>query len=757
MSSNKNGEEIDFRKLILHYVATSDYRPCRTKEMARYLGVRKDDIETFRTTIGILKDEHKLKRDERNCWIASEGAAPDKFVDGMLRVTRAGNGFLIPDDPTIDDLYIGENYLGAALDGDKVRVRIDSPSGVGYRHFARVVEVIERGTPRFVAVVTDRMTALPEDPKNPYEYKLKNPPAGLRPDTKVIVDTIAFPGDGKEPEGKVVEILGPAGEPDTETAAILAGFQAPGPFPESVKQEVRNIAASNPLHDRAGRLDITKTITVTIDPDTARDFDDALSYEIKPDGTIRVGVHIADVSHFVRPGSELDREALERSTSIYLPGRVIPMLPEELSNDLCSLRPREDRFTKTVFIDYDSEGNRKDYHIHRTVICSRRRMTYNEVKLLLTNDEAAAQFDDPELLQVLRGMNDLAQKIRAKRIKNGSIELNMKEYYIILDAEGNATGMALSEHDFSHELVEEYMLAGNVCLAEWAHQNGLPALHRIHESPAEDSMNELADFLNASGYVFKPPFRRERIQEVVKKALDRPEEHAINLAILKSFKQAVYGPAADRGHFALNFPHYMHFTSPIRRYPDLQLHQALDAVFTGGADKLPKKLRKAPEPGGKKLELLGLHCSGRERRAMKIEEAVKDFRRLELLQKSSEREFMAVITGIRKFGVFVEIKDYFVEGMLPRLMIEKKGYSTKEVVPNAKLKHRDDRPGFHLGQEVRVRIVKIDLAARVCDMELVDVPRARTAPVASEGASAHDAAPAHDHTSNKSEKKRRRR
>lgn len=722
-SGREAGEAYDYEKLILHLVAASDYRPCRTKEMARELGIPKGEIEAFRAACGRLKDHGKIARNDRNCWVAGSGANPPKFVDGLLRVTRAGNGFLIPDDPAIEDLYIGENYLGAALDGDKVRVRLDTPTGVGYRHFGRVVEVIERGTPRFVAIITDQLTARPEDPKNPFEYKILNAPAGLKSDTKVILDTVSFPGDGKEPAGKVVEILGPAGAPDTETAAILASFQAPGPFPESVKQEVRNIAASNPLHDREGRLDITRTITVTIDPDTARDFDDALSYEVRPDGVIRVGVHIADVSHFVKPGSELDREALDRSTSIYLPGRVIPMLPEELSNDLCSLRPREDRFTKTVFIDYAPDGTRKDFQIHRTVICSRRRMTYNEVKLLLSNEEAAAQFDDPELLEVLRGMNTLAQKIRRRRIENGSIELNMKEYYILLDEEGNASGMALSEHDFSHELVEEFMLAGNICLAEWAHNNGLPALHRIHESPDEDSTNELADFLNASGYVFKPPFRRDRIQEVIKKACGKPEEHAINLAILKSFKQAVYGPASDRGHFALNFPHYMHFTSPIRRYPDLQLHQALDAVFTSGADKLPKKLRKAPEQGGKKLEMLGLHCSGLERRAMKIEEAVKDFRRLELLLKSTEREFMAVVTGIRKFGIFVEIENYFVEGMLPRMMVEKKGFSTREVVPNAKLRHRDDRPGFHLGQEVKVKIVRIDLSSRMCDMELIEVPR----------------------------------
>lgn len=722
-----NDAEKDYAKLILDCVFSSAYQPMRTKELEKQLGVAKKDFDKFEDALHKLKRDGKVVHRDSSRWFPG-GDGNKRCLVGTLRVTRAGNGFLLPDDPTEDDLYIGEEYLGAGLDGDKVRVQVDSPSGKGFRHFGRVVEVVERGTPRFVAVVTDALTVRPEDPKNTFDYTLIDPPAGLKPGYKVIVDTIVFPGEGAQAQGRIVEILGPGGVPDTETAAILAGFQAPGPFPEEVKEQVRSIAASHPMRDRSGREDFTKILTVTIDPDTARDFDDALSIERLPDGMFRVGVHIADVSHFVVPGSALDEEALDRSTSIYLPGRVIPMLPEELSNDLCSLRPNEDRFTKTVMIEYSPEGKRQGYHIYRSIIHSRRRMTYNEVKVLLSNEEAAAAFEDKELLDALRQMNDLAQKLRRARIANGSIELNMKEFIILLDEEGNASGMAQSEHDFSHELVEEFMLEGNRCVAEWAHENGLPALHRIHESPADDSINELADFLTASGYMFKPPFRRDRLQSVIEKAKNRPEEHAINLAILKSFKQAVYGPASDRGHFALNFPHYMHFTSPIRRYPDLQLHQQLDRAFAQSGEKLPKKAHKSLGKGGKELEMLGLHTSGRERRAMKIEEAVKDFRRLELLLASKDREFLAVITGIRKFGVFVEIENYFVEGMLPRWMIEKKGFSTKEVVPNTKKKNRDDRPGFHLGQEVRVKITKIDLTARSCEMELVEVCKSHPKP-----------------------------
>ncbi len=709
-----------FKKMILDYTAHSDYQPCRTKEMARYLGVAKSDLEIFRAALRSLKQERLVVRLRGSRW---GGREQEKIISGIIKITRSGNGFLIPDDPSIDDLYIGEDYLGTALDGDKVEVSIDAPKGQGFRHFGRVVAVIERAMPRFVAIIEKDMTARPEDPKNPFTYVIEDAPANLKPETKVILDTTRFPGESEQPAGKIVEILGPAGEPDTETAAILASYKAPGPFPQEVKDEVRHLAASNPMKERKGRLDLTKLITVTIDPDTARDFDDALSIEVNERGNFVVGVHIADVSHFVSVGTELNEEARDRSTSIYLPGRVIPMLPEELSNDLCSLRPDEDRFSKTVFIEYSPEGKRLAYHIHRSTIHSRRRMTYNEVKVLLSDESKAEDFEDQELLLRLRHLNTLAQILRKQRMDNGSLELNMQEYYIIIDEEGNASGMALSEHDFSHELVEEFMLAANCCVAEWAHENGLPVLHRVHDAPDEESTMELADFLNASGYVFKPPFKRERLQQVIDKAHNKPEEHSINLAILKSFKQAVYAPNSDLGHFALNFPHYLHFTSPIRRYPDLQLHQMLDSVFSESGDKLPKKLKKASKPGGKKLENLGLHCSGLERRAMKIEEAVKDFRRLELLQKSDEREFMAVVTGIRKFGVFVEIENYFVEGMLPRWMIEKKGYSTREVTPNAKKsKHGKNAPGFHLGQEVRVRITQINLSARTCEMELVEVP-----------------------------------
>ncbi len=708
----------EYQEAILKLVKSDSYTPMRTKEISRHLGLPKHARTNFQEAIKDLKRRHKIMKVRGSKWVLPDQG---EHISGTLRVTRSGCGFLIPDDSSKDDVFIGEENLLNALDGDKVLISIDSPKGKGFRHYGTVQEIIERASPRFVAIITQEMTAEPEDIRNPYTYIIEEPPKDLKPETKVIFETTIYPDNIENPRGKVIEVLGPAGAPDTEIAAILASFNAPGDFPEEVKDEVYRLGDSNPFADKSNRLDLTEDITVTIDPETARDFDDALSITKNKDGTYKVGIHIADVSHFVRPAGIIDEEARSRSTSIYLPGRVIPMLPEELSNDLCSLRPQEERFTKSVFIDYSPEGEVLDYKIYRSVIKSTRRMTYPEVKHLLSDEDAGKAFEEKEILEVLVNLNELAQVLRHNRVEKGSLELNMAEYVIIFNENDEVIGMDPVEHDFSHQLVEEFMLAANISVARWCHENGLPVLHRIHESPTDEALEELAEFLTSSGYPFKPPLRRDRLQAILNTVKGKPEEHSINLSILKSFKQAVYGPDSNIGHFALNFPHYLHFTSPIRRYPDLYLHQALDAVFDAKGNKLPKKTHRHLETDIKDLIQLGIHTSGMERRAMKIEEGVKDFRKLELLQKSSEKDFDAVVTGIRKFGIFVEIKDYFVEGLLPRKMVENMGYSTKEVVPSRGKKNSNPERGFHLGQLVRVKVTKIDLSARSCQLRLMKV------------------------------------
>ncbi len=775
-TGSKQDKSAQYEKALRKLLASPEYKPMRSRDMAYLLNIPHKQFYDFRGVLEDLKEEGLVVRGTDARFRRPD--QEEKLLVGTVDIAMAGHAFLLPEDPDEPDVFIPPDRLLDAFDGDKVQVRVVEPfaggrggrNGRGDRRTSgEVVAVVERARTRLVATMLKNGKAVVEDPRNRYEFAIHLSPdasaksasqaaksarlrrnaakagklvtaasvrlkvgegATLPPTgTKVLIEVTSWPLDPKGPQAEVVEVLGPSGDPDTETAAILAENDAPGPFPDDLLHEARRLVRDLPPEEVIGRLDVRGEICCTIDPQDARDFDDALGIKQNPDGSLIVDVHIADVAHYVTPGSLLDEEARDRSTSIYLPERVIPMLPEEISNDICSLRPQEDRPAKTVRLHYHPDGDRIGYSIHRSIIRSRRRFTYEEVRDLISQPELAAAFDDQELLERVKLLHGLAMNLRQRRLDGGAIELNLAEHRVVIDGDGKAVAMEKVEHDFSHQLVEEFMLAANRALAEWAAANGLPALHRMHPPPKEERVEELAEYLTASGYKFKPPFQRRKLMEVIKKAAGKPEEHAINLMILKSFQQATYGPDPDVGHFALNFSKYMHFTSPIRRYPDLYLHQMLDRAFANGAakaNKLPKKLRKLVRVDADNLEQLGYHTSSRERRAMRIEEEVKDFRRLELLSRAKDREFDAVVTGIKRFGIFVEIVGYFVESMIPKVALAKKGFSTREELPpqvagKKKLERQSmaGDPGFHIGQLVRVRVRQVDLAARQCELDFL--------------------------------------
>jgi ribonuclease R len=760
--------------------------------MARDLGIAPEDFHDFRQVLEYLRQDGLVIRGKDARWhLAGKAPRPrtvtkkprwhmpakerrleldddvdvgDKILEGTIDITLSGNAFLLPDNPTDPDVFLSPDAILDAFDGDRVRVVVKTDSR---RPYGLVKAVLARANPRVVARILPSGKAVTEDPRNHYEFNLvpspdaptrsasqaaksqrrrriagegsrgdsgrystpggivEPPPAGQ----KVLMEVVSWPASPEGPRARIVEILGPAGDPDTETASILAGYNAPGPFPPEVLQAARTLARSGKVDLTTGRLDLTGAVTLTIDPVDARDFDDALSISPGKNGVMIVDVHIADVSHYVQPGTPLDLEARERATSIYLPERVLPMLPEELSNDVCSLRPGEVRPVKTVRLHFDAKGNRTSYSIHRSLIRSRHRFTYEEVRDLLNQPSLGRDFPDPEVWESLQALHELASRIREKRLAHDTVELNLAEYRVVIDAHGLAQGLEAVEHDFSHQLVEEFMLAANRAVAEWAAANGLPVLHRQHPSPKEDRLAELSEYLTASGYVFKPPFNRHKLVKVVAAARGTPEEHAINLMILKSFQQAVYGPDPDIGHFALVFSKYLHFTSPIRRYPDLHLHQMLDRAFTeAGSERLPKRLSHLVQ-AGEDLAKLGQHTSARERRAMRIEEEVKEFRRLELLSRATNRDYQAVVTGVKKFGVFVEVAGFFVESLLPRVDLARHGFSTRLELPplavkDGKKPKKERRvfagdPGFHIGQTVRVRVKKIDLSSRRLELDFL--------------------------------------
>ncbi|MCC8167094.1 MAG: RNB domain-containing ribonuclease [Planctomycetes bacterium] len=768
--SKDHSKDAEYEQAIRAFISSPEYRPMRSRDISYALGYTKKEFPAFRGVLEVLRQNDEVQRGRDSRW-----RLPRKETElvGDIDIAMAGHGFVIPENREDPDVFVPPDKLLDAFDGDTVRVKVSESERNGERRLSgRVVEVIKRARTRIVAKMIPRHRALVEDPRNQYEFALEYSPeaparsasqaaksqrrrrnaerAGLDatkasvrltvsddselppPGQKVLIEVLAWPLSQGGARAVIVEVLGPSGDPDTETAAILAENGAPGPFPEEVVHEARRLERDLTPAELAGRLDCTGDLTCTIDPVDARDFDDALGLRVDADGNYIVDVHIADVAHYVTPKSILDEEARDRSTSIYLPERVIPMLPEEISNDICSLRPLEVRPAKTVRLKYTPEGDRVGYTIHRSVIRSSHRFAYEEVRDLITHPALADAFPDQDLMAMVRKLYDLAMTLRKRRLSGGAVELNLPEFRVVIDAEGKAVDMVKVEHDFSHQLVEEFMLAANRAVAEWAASNGLPALHRQHPAPKEERVLELAEYLNASGYPFKPPLTRKKLNKVIEKAAGKPEEHAINLMILKSFQQAVYGPDADIGHFALNFTKYMHFTSPIRRYPDLYLHQMLDRAFAEGAEKankLPKKLRKLVQ-ADENLETLGHHTSGRERRAMRIEEEVKDFRRLELLSHAVGQEFEGVVTGIKRFGIFVEISGYYVESLIHKTVLAKKGFSTREELPPpaagtkkkpAKRERLAGDPGFHIGQVIRVKVRKVDLAARQCDLDFLGV------------------------------------
>ncbi|MDR1519251.1 MAG: RNB domain-containing ribonuclease [Planctomycetota bacterium] len=755
-----------FGRDLKAFFAKPGYRPMRSRDMAFRLGVPKREFHEFRSALEELRLAGLIVRWDDSRWRLPGDV--EKLLPGRLDIALAGHAFLIPDDAGAADVFIPSDRLLDAFDGDRALVRVLEG---GRRPAGEVAEVVERARTRLIGSMLANGKAKVDDPRFSYEFaivfspdapdksasqtaksqrrrrnaeKAGGKPSSLAPNSrtvasdadlppkgqKILMEVMAWPKAAGGARARIVEVLGPSGDPDTETAAILAENDAPGPFPENVLLAARRLERSLQPQDLAGRLDLTGEICCTIDPPDARDFDDALAIREDPDGALTVDVHIADVAHYVRPGSELDIEARNRSTSIYLPERVIPMLPEELSNDVCSLRPDENRLAKTVRIKFSPEGERLGYSIHRTLIRSHRRFTYGEVLSLLRDKALARAFPDRELLGQVVRLHGLAMRLRKRRLDGGAIDLNLGEFRVVIDSEGRTEALEKVENDESHQMVEEFMLAANRSLAEWTAANGLPTLHRLHPPPKDERVEELAEYLTASGYPFKPPFQRKKLKAVVARAAGRPEEHAINLMILKSFQQATYARDPDIGHFALNFPKYLHFTSPIRRYPDLHLHQMLDMAFAIAREKtnkLPKKLRRPVVVEGS-LDELGEHCSSRERRAMRIEEEVKDFRRLELLSRADGRDFQAVVTGVRKFGVFVELAGFLVEGLLPKSELARKGYVAREDLPppavgrraGAKRPELAGGPGFHIGQLVRVRVRKVDLSARRCDLEFLE-------------------------------------
>jgi ribonuclease R len=702
---------------ILELVRRPDYRPMKPRMIARRLQVPRDDVPVVKKLIKRLVRQGVLAYGDKHLVRSPDQAAQPKSnrIAGVFRRVEKGFGFVRPTGVAtgatdVEDIHIPGPATGDASTGDMVLVQVSGHRGRFGLFEGEIVQVIERESHEFVGTyfehagggyvqVDGTVFAQP--------IYVGDPGAkGARPDDKVVVEMVRFPSHARDGEGVIVEVLGPGGKPGVDTLSVMREFHLPDRFPDDALEVAREVAEAFDESDLAGRLDLTGETIVTIDPPDARDFDDAISLSRLENGNWRLGVHIADVSHFVGPRTALERDARDRATSVYLPDRVIPMLPEVISNALASLQPGKVRYTKTVFIEYTPEGLATDAEFHNSAIRSAKRLTYEDVDAFLAHPEPFRRKWGVKVHDLLLAMHQLAMTLRRGRFERGALELTLREVRVELGPNGEVTGARTVENTESHQIIEEFMLAANEAVARWIHASGVPFLRRVHKSPALRKLRALGEFIRELGIRTESLESRFVIQKLIADVAGRPEQQAVNFAVLRSLQRAVYSPA-EEGHYALASDCYCHFTSPIRRYPDLTVHRLFSALLA----------KKKPGASMEELVALGQHCSDQEERS---ETAERELTKLKLLGYLSTRigeEMDAIVTGVEGFGLFVQGIELPADGFVPVASLHDDYYYYDRAAHTLSGRHEGNV--FRLGDTLRVAVARVDMERRELDFQLV--------------------------------------
>ncbi len=722
--------DADLRAAILAYVNQPAYKPAKPKVIAERLGlidaeriaavkrvvkkmVKAGEIEFGPAHLVMPTDENHAAREH----LVAKPKKPksDNNITGSFRRTSSGFGFVRPEGTPATagrdaDIFIGEKNALDAADGDIVRIRIDSHTGYKGKPEGRIIDVIERATNRFVGTYFEReaMGLVQIDGKvfSKPIYVGDAGAKGVADDDKVVVEMVRFPSHVREGEAVIVEVLGAKGAPGVDTLSIIYEFALPGPFGEEVLEDARRQAAKFDESIGDDRRDLTGETIITIDPIDARDFDDAISLKKIENDHWLLGVHIADVSHFVQPKTALDREAYDRATSVYLPDRVIPMLPEVISNNLASLQPDKVRYAMTCEIEFASDGVPIGAEVFKSAIKSCRRFAYEEVDQFLADRKGWKEKLTPEVHGLLGLMYELSMMLRRRRFTRGSLELSMPEIKIDLNKDGQVTGAHVEQNTESHQIIEEFMLAANEAVARKLEDAGLIFLRRVHGEPDPRKLKQLTEFVRELGFECESLESRFELQRLLDLVKDDPRSHAVNFSVLRSMQRAVYSPE-EEGHYALASESYCHFTSPIRRYPDLTVHRLVEQLARG------EKPRQEPDL----YYQWGDHCSEREQRATSAERELKKVKLLNYLSDKIGLEMDGIITGVESFGIFVSGRQLPAEGFIHISALSDDYYR----FDRASHTISGSRTGntFRLGDGVRFAIARVDVDARELDLRLV--------------------------------------
>jgi ribonuclease R len=640
------------------------------------------------------------------------GPRPSKpvevFTEGRLQL-RGKFGFVLSEEPGLSDVYVDGQSLRLAMDGDRVLARVTSPGGTA-RRAGEIVRVLARARDTVVgAFARERGSerVLPETGAEPIQILDKK---GLSPQEGqlVVVKITSWPTAAQGSAGHLTEVLGWRQDAGVDITAVVRKFELPQDFPRDAAAEAESWGSEVPDSALRGRTTFFHLPVFTIDGAHAKDFDDAVSLELLPNGGARLGVHIADVAHYVKEGGALDEEALERATSVYLADRVIPMLPPSLSDNLCSLRPDQLRLTLSCVMDLDASGNVVSSQLLESAIRSARRFTYEEVQAILEGKSAGS--DRPEVADAVRRMGALARRLRARRMERGSLDFDFPEAEVTLDEAGRPVDILRRARLESHQLVEEFMLLANETVA--TAMKRFPFLYRVHDRPDPTKLAKLKETLQAVGVSVPPKFDEGLstvLQKVLRSVHDQPVEPMVHMMILRSLKQAVYS-TQNVGHFGLASACYTHFTSPIRRYPDLCVHRVVKEYLQGQLTPERQVHWKRALPGAAD------RSSQRERLAQEAEREVLELKRVQFMEKRVGESFDGVISGVTAFGFFVQLIDVFVEGLVHINNLHDDYYIFDDV--RVLLRGRRTQTTFRMGQRVRVRLAGVNVVKRQLDFEL---------------------------------------
>lgn len=642
------------------------------------------------------------------------GADNSGTVQGSISIHRDGYGFVKPESGG-EDIFIPGKNINNALHGDKVSVRAEKSRSQRGKLEGRVVAVLERANSRIVGRLQQSRrgaTVVPEELRIGTFFTVPaNAVNGAVDGQQVVIEVTAWPVGGRPPEGKIVEILGWPDDPDVEVQTVIRKFDLPHTFEPETLAEAQAIPSQVGKNDLKDRVDLRKLPTVTIDGETAKDFDDAVS--IRQEGhNFRLWVSIADVSHYIEPGSMLDREAYLRGTSVYFPDRCIPMLPERLSNGICSLNPHLDRLTMTAEMLFDQQGRMLESSFYSSVIKSDARLTYTKVKQVIIDGDEKVLEEDRGLAPMLLQMKELALILQTMRRQRGSIDFDLPEPEIILGLTGQTEAIIKSERNLAHQLIEEFMLAANEAVARFVSGQEMAFIYRVHEPPDPTKLTAFRDFILPFGFTLEMQGDRvepSAMQRLISDAEGKPEERLVNYGLLRCMKQARYA-AENLKHFGLASSCYTHFTSPIRRYPDLIVHRLLRLALERKAGTLGKKGQRELDRIGSTLSEAAEHTSTRERVAMEAERDIVELKKLQFMQGRIGQEFDGFIAGVAGFGCFVELSEVFVEGLVHISTLADDLYNFDE--QNHALIGRRSGRTLRIGDPVRVRVVAVNPQAR---------------------------------------------